>query len=259
MATETGWILRNVGHRTIKRLRGVFRSLFRRNAVYDDRDYWDREFYSSIDGDQQTIARSTGSLTAAYHYASLEAAVVRALARGARQQAHGLLDVGSGAGHWIEFFLHLFPMIGHVDACDVSDKSCRFLTRRYADNPRVRIHNCAAEEVPGESTYDLVCMLGCAFHIVDDANLASVLKRIWRVLDPGGVIVLNDLLPLVTYANQFTRAGGVYKVVRSKRRWRKLAANCGLEPRFARNFAWIRSPGPIPEGHVVCLQKPDRS
>ncbi len=97
-------------------------------------------------------------------------------------------------------------------------------------------------------------MLGCAFHIVRDEELSHLLNQLSRVLRPGGLVLANDLLPLISHVNQFSRDGRFYnKVVRSRRRWRKIAQSAGLRARFVTNHAWFRAPGRIPEGHIVCL------
>lgn len=57
----------------------------------------------------------------------------------------------------------------------------------------------------------------------------------------------NDLLPRVSYANQFTREGSVNKRIRSSRRWRTRVAASGLRTRFVPKFAWLRAPSSTPE------------
>ena len=166
------------------------------------------------------------------------------------------MDIGSGSGHWIDFFGQLFPELDRVDACDVSAKSCEYLRRRFQDDQRVSVHHCSISQLQPADTYDLVCLLGCAFHIVRDTQLSELLNRISGCLAPDGVVILNDLLPWVSHANQFSHGGRLYnKFVRSRRRWKRLARHAGLATSFVTNHAWVRAPGRIPEGHIVCLTR----
>jgi len=215
-----------------------------------DSSYWnDWSSKVKLEYDSQTIWEKPEPLRAAYHYSSLEMAVEKALWTSRKRTAERILDIGAGTGHWTQFFRQTFGLsIEVIRACDIDEQCCEVSRRRFARDSRITVHHCAAHEFPQDS-YDLICMLGCAFHITADDVLLQTLRRLFDSLSPGGVIVLNDLLPIVSYFNQ--RA----KKVRSRMLWRRLAKAAGLRASFFMNFAWMFAPGPIPEGHIVLLRK----
>ena len=251
-------ITRNVASRLRKKARGMYYSWLRgalRSVPWDA--IWPSRT-ATISGDQDTIGPNTSSLSAAYHYATLEAVVARALHQLGKTEVRALLDIGSGAGHWIRYFTETFPGIRTADSIEIAAGRCEYLRKRFADDPRVRIHEGSAETFVFTGPVDLVCMVGVAFHMVDDARLDAFLAALDRHLAPDGLVVLNDLLPLVSYGNQFVvRDGKVicWKYVRSKARWHAIAERARLRCTVFRNHAWLFAPKPIPEGHLVCLHR----
>ena len=248
--------LKLVRARYKKMIRGVFMTYAKGATPYDEGSCWDDSFYKGLKEDRQTIGKNFDPLAAAYHYASMEAAVVRALASRRTTAVRSMLDLGSGSGHWVQFFLNLYPSMESADACDVSSQACGFLRERFDADPRIRVHNSPAFKFPIEGPYDLVSMLGCAFHIVREDQILTVLRGVASALSEEGIMIFNDLLPPFSYANQFVPGTNQYnKYVRSRRHWRRLAASVGLKASFLRNHAWLRAPRPIPEGHIVSLHR----
>jgi SAM-dependent methyltransferase len=251
-------IARNVAVRFRRKARGMYYSWLGgalRSVPWDT--IWPSRA-ATVSGDRDTIGPDTSPLAAAFHYATLEATVARALHQLGKTEVRGLLDIGSGAGHWIQYFTHTFPGIRSIDSMEISAGRCEFLRKRFADDPRVRVHEGSAETFAFTGPVDLVCMVGVAFHIVDDARLNAFLAAVDSYLDPDGVVVLNDLLPLVSYGNQFVVRDGkliCWKYVRSNARWRAIAARARLRCTVFRNHAWLLAPRPIPEGHLVCLHR----
>lgn len=213
---------------------------------------------TTIAGDRDTIRRTISELGAIYHYATLEASVARILADRGRRDVRRAVDIGSGAGHWVNFLIRHFPTIESITCQELSAGRCEFLRRRFASDARVAVAQGRAEDVAMTGEVDLVNLIGVGFHIVDDAAMARLLETCARHLSADGIVLVNDLLPVVSHGNQFARHDGkvyCYKFVRSKRRWRALAARAGLRCTFYRDFAWVRAPEPIPEGHFACLHR----
>ena len=240
--------MRNFAKNLVVRFGKKTRLLFPTERL--ESSYWnDWSAKRKLEYDSQTIWENPEPLRAAYHYSSLEMAVEKALWASRKRTAERILDIGAGTGHWTQFFRQTFGLsIEIIRTCDIDEQCCEVSRKRFAGDSRITVHHCAAPDFPPDN-YDLICMLGCAFHITEDAVLLQTLERLFDSLSAGGVIVLNDLLPLVTYFNQ--RA----KKVRSRRRWKGLAKAAGLRASFFMNFAWMYAPGPIPEGHIVLLRK----
>jgi len=95
-----------------------------------------------------------------------------------------LMDIGCGSGKTMEDLSVLARIVG----CDFHDEAIR-LCKKRRDFPLLQ---ASAESLPVcEDSFDIVCILGVIHHdgIKDDQK---VLNEAFRVLKPGGVLILHE-------------------------------------------------------------------
>lgn len=253
-------MFRNMLKRNVKLLKGVILTYNRKARLYNPNYFWNEVVNQSIQSDRDTIG-NLSELAANYHYASTEKMICIVLSLVEMTNPKTLLDIGSGSGHWIDYFLRIFSNIEHIDACEISKARCEYLSNKFINEKRIDIHNGSADDIPVTMNYDIICMIGCAFHIVDDKVMLHVLTKIGTVMRNSSVLIFNDLLPILSHGNQFSPETNEYfKYVRSRKKWRKIANAANMKPFFIRNYDWIRAPlytsrPTIPEGHIVFMMK----
>lgn len=254
--------------------------------AYDAQAYWNSYYKAQLRGsagDWVTVGAGT-EVESRFHYNATENSIIRALLR--REPVGGmtaavwrflqerrgrrLLDIGSGTGHWIDFFRQAFR-VAEVVGIELAPQMVDRLREKYAADAAVTIRALDISDTPfalaGEQ-FDLISAIGVMFHIVDDdcwrqaiANLASTLK-------PGGVAIVGGDFGIDTRNVQFhasdhfeswneqpaspTDKSRVNKRVRSLVDWHRAAADHGLA--IADLVRSDREPGiATPENDILVL------
>lgn len=155
---------------------------------FDPRRFWEDRLAAHPD---LTGTGETG-LSAAYNRACYDLRA-RVLAREVRHLGLALsgarvLDVGSGVGFFVSFYL---ARGARVTGVELTEAGLRLLASRF---PAARfLHGDVAEAEIGEG-YDVVNAFDVLYHIVDDALWERALSRLCTALSPGGVLFLTDVL-----------------------------------------------------------------
>jgi len=251
-------ILKQFLRKRAKIWRGIRRTLFQSTSPYDSGTFWDQEFFSAGISDRQTIAADKSIMTAAYHYASVEGLILRHLINqrisldGAR-----CCDLGSGSGHWINFYLSLGA--ARCTGIDVSKKSVEHLREKFAADTRIDIHwGRLLEALPGGGgPFDLVNAIGVMFHIVEDREWMETIMEVGRCTRPGGLFVVGGHFGWLARTNvQFDKAQRVNKRLRGAREWRRALAAAGFENvTIYRNRAYRFVRDSLPENNVLVAHK----
>lgn len=210
-------------------------------------DWWDRAFYQGEITDRATIYWRRGLVQTALHYASVETIILPALQR---QRMDRIIDIGSGAGHWLKFYQGLGS---EAVGCEVSTKCVDHLrSSGYTVE-----HGAAAEVLPMLGHADVVNAIGVMFHIVDDAEWERTIHLVGAALKPGGLFVVGGHFGWLDGVNvQVGEDGTVNKRLRSARRWRKVLKGAGFSTvRIVRNRAYLRSTEPLPENNILFAYK----
>lgn len=238
---------------------GIFNSYIRRKGRnYDDRVWYDDRLYNEGVSDRQTISRKKSAITAKYHYASVEMKILGHL-RNNETSMNGarVLDIGSGAGHWIDFYKSLEPL--EVTGLDVSLSSFQHLKEKYASDTTVGIHHGKAIEVIAKlnGEYDLVNAVGVMFHIVNDSEWEDTIGAVGRILKTDGLFVVGGHFGFLGNLNvQIDEAGHINKRLRSNRRWRKVLRKAGFRKiRRYQNNAYLSIKDSLPENNVLIATK----
>jgi SAM-dependent methyltransferase len=238
-----------------------------RHVPLDERVFFESYYRLSVEGeasDRTTIGQVT-ELESRFHYNATENSILRAVARIEPPPPHAmarawselqrrrglrLLDVGSGTGHWVDFFRQVLLVQGVV-AVEITSLMAEHLRRKYQGDPAVRV--LEADVVEDDFTVDriggpvdYVSAIGVLFHIVDDARWERAMRHLAASLKPGGLVFVGGEFGARTSDVQFHGSDDfhswrefdarrdaaeirVNKRVRSLARWHGLARDLGLE------------------------------
>src|SRR5262245_61095235 len=91
----------------------VYPALDRRERIlYDPREMFGRTYARNLDaegfGDGLTLGSKIDPLHTRYHYAGIEMSIIELLIFRGYPANPAVLDVGTGTGHWIDFYLRTF-------------------------------------------------------------------------------------------------------------------------------------------------------
>jgi hypothetical protein len=222
--------------------------------------------------DRITIGPRVKPLHSTFHYNCVENSIIRGLLRCPVKENPAVFDLGSGAGHWIDFYRSAFAA-SYVCGADISQVCVDKLRAKYASSADVAIlrADISDKSFRLERKFDVVNAIGVVFHIVDDALWLQALANMRELLSERGVMVVGGHFGWLTQNVQFHRIdefesyddalrqspGGeirVNKRIRSRWRWKKAARMAGLRVR-----AVIRTQGApeilAPENNVMVLER----
>jgi len=243
----------------VKIARGVLNTHFRKiGQKYDDAKWWDASFYTEGVSDRQTISQRKSILTAKYHYASMEMLILKHLRNnGISINKTCILDIGSGSGHWIDFYKSLEPKL--ITGMDISLSSFDYLKEKYAEDSSIEIYHGKALEVINQlnDEYGLVNAIGVMFHIVDDSEWQETIHAVGRITKEGGLFVVGGHFGLLDGLNvQIDRDRHINKRLRSKRHWKHVLKDVGFrEVKVYRNHSYLWINDTLPENNVLIATK----
>jgi len=154
---------------------------------YDPRRFWEERLGGQFD------LRGTGEpgLSLAYNracYALRAWVLTRALARaGARLEGAEVLDVGSGVGFFVDYYLARGARVTGVDITAVA------VERLRARFPQARFEQADVSDRPFEPRFAIANVFDVLYHIVDDGRWARALDHLCGALVPGGLLLLTDV------------------------------------------------------------------
>ncbi len=173
------------------------------STVVDLRDYEQTGAWSVVRAGAVTYAELGAALGGRYHfdpagyaemiradvpeYDTFQDEVVAASGEGARR----ILELGTGTGETARRLLRRHPGASLVGV----DESAAMLDAARASMPaaRVELHAARIEEPLPEGPFDLVASALCVHHL-DGAGKAELFRRVAAALDPGGRLVLGDIV-----------------------------------------------------------------
>lgn len=118
----------------------------------------------------------------------------RALAREVRP-GDRVLDIGCGPGEFASTLGATMGSGGSVVGIDPSDPMVEHATARHSDH-NVHFETGVAQELPyADESFDMVTSTFVMHHI-PEARRVDALAEMYRVLRPGGSLLLADMFPL---------------------------------------------------------------
>ncbi|MGH8735958.1 MAG: class I SAM-dependent methyltransferase [Burkholderiales bacterium] len=242
--------------------------------TYQAARYFDSYYKSTGEeiSDRITIGAAVKALHSRFHYNCVENSIIRALLRCVVKEQPAVFDLGSGAGHWIDFYLGAFEASA-VCGLEVSKVCAAALRNKYALADRVLIldGDISDKSFCLDRKFDIVNAIGVVFHIVDDALWLQALINMKNLLHDDGVLVVGGEFGLISQNVQFharddferleqmriPSGGGevrVNKRIRSLRRWKKAARAAGLRVKLLVRTSNV-SEIVTPENNVLVLER----
>jgi 2-polyprenyl-3-methyl-5-hydroxy-6-metoxy-1,4-benzoquinol methylase len=243
----------------LKIAKGIyFTFLNKKGKKYNDKEWWDKLFYTDGVSDRQTITQRKSPISSKYHYASVELQILKVLYNEELSLNDcTLLDIGSGSGHWIEFYSSLG--VNQIIGVDVSKSSIDYLEEKYKDRPDISLYNGKIVECIDEvnTTLNFVNAIGVMFHIVDDSEWKKTIEKISHKLSEGGVFIVGGHFGLLNGINvQFDKDDSINKRLRSKAVWRRTLKNAGFTSvKFLNNPAYLHINDTLPENNILIAIK----
>lgn len=242
-----------------KVVRGILNTyIYKKGQKYDSTKWWDASFYTEGISDRQTISQKKSVITAKYHYASMELLILKHLKNNeiSFKQA-SILDIGSGSGHWIDFYKSLESCT--ITGMDISISSSNHLKNKYSEDSSIEIYQGKALEVISKLTgyYKIVNAVGVMFHIVDDNEWEHTINAIGKITKKGGIFVVGGHFGFLDGLNvQIDANGNINKRLRSKNHWIYTLKEAGFNSvRVYRNYSYLWIKDSIPENSVLIATK----
>ena len=160
--------------------------------------------------DKGTMSADTTSLYSAHHYSCIETNILSLLVE--HDQAIDrprVLDIGSGTGHWIDFYRRALDSRETV-GLDISAAAIEMLKEKYsktASSIRFIQEDFSRKDLGriGEP-FDIINSIGTIHHITSDEAWLDCLANISLNLRPGGVGFISDRLGLFSINDLFTKS-----------------------------------------------------
>lgn len=242
---------------------------------YDPARYFESYYRLVADAefsDRVTISPVKHPALARFHYNALENSILKYFStRPHSSIPPAVLDVGAGAGHWIDYYLEVFSASGVVGV-EISPRCVEALTEKYRDRENVEIirGDVSSPDFRLGRSFDVISAIGVMFHVTDDDKWKQALKNLAGHLKEDGVMIVGGQFGLITQDVQFhgrddfssfneildSRPGEllVNKRIRSRRCWRKAALEAGLViDGFVKTPHLKRRRGP--ENNILALKR----
>lgn len=171
-----------------------------------------------------------------YHYNLVENGIIDLLRkRFSDITGKCVLDVGTGTGHWVEFYLKYLES-SHVTGVDFSRSSVNVLRGRYTDHENVSFQHAdiSVRNIELVNRFDVINAIGVMFHIVDDARWKQAIENLVLSVKQGGVIIVGGEFGCET------RELGVIRRHRSLDEWKTVLRQAGAEVLDVKYFDWFK-------------------
>ena len=132
------------------------------------------------------------------------------------------LDLGSGIGHWTEFFAHHFAQVVAVEA---SQQLYDTLEERCSPLPNVTALHQNVQSFQPRQSYEIVFTGGLLMYL-NDVDVVDLLGRLRPCLGPGSLVICRES---TVRGGVVTRNGDYQAVYRSVRIYERLFREAGFD------------------------------
>ncbi len=143
-----------------------------------------------------------------------------------------VLDVGSGSGRWIRFFLERYRPRA-LTGIDYSEASVELLETWHSQSrAQFRLADITDPQLDLEGEFDLINVANVLFHIPEPDLFAAALRNLARLVASTGFIVTTEYLPRCTMRTE-------WMMVRSRYEFEAVARAAGLHIGEIRAFSFF--------------------
>ncbi len=196
--------------------------------------------------DSATISLNYNKISTKYHYNNIEISIIKYLSinNQINERELTILDIGSGTGHWIDFYQSILN-VKNIIGCEISSVCADFLKEKYKNDEKVKIEISDILDIKDyENKFDVINAIGVVFHIVDDNKWEKTIINCSKMLKKDGILIVGGNFGLVTQNVQFHKSDSnlftenesinnnvylVNKRIRSLYKWKKLIKKAGLQ------------------------------
>jgi 2-polyprenyl-3-methyl-5-hydroxy-6-metoxy-1,4-benzoquinol methylase len=213
---------------------------------YNPSEYWE-SYYKTADNltDEATITPDEAEkLSSTYHYNQVENRIIEGLSGEIEDlEECKALDIGSGAGHWVNFWHTLG--VERATGLEISEVAVEKLKDKFEDKQNIEIRrgDIGSKGLGDKNnSFELVSAIGVLFHLVDDDRWERAIENISSYTRKGGFVFIGGEFGRLSLYSQFhgsdkfrsnnDRLEGdslTNKKKRSLRVWRKTLKKYGLE------------------------------
>ena len=239
--------------------RGVFYTYFKtKGHNYNAKEWFDKSFYIEGISDRQTISPRKSPISSKYHYCSVESQILKHFYNYSVEiKGSSILDIGSGSGHWIEFYKSLGTE--KIYGIDVSESPIKYLKNKYSRDPNTVFYHGKAVEIIDKfnEQFDIVNAIGVMFHIVNDSEWYETIKKVGEVIPKNGIFIVGGHFGILNKLNvQIDKNGQINKRLRSKTLWKKTLKKAGFSNvKFYKNNAYLWIKDTLPENNIIVATK----
>ena len=240
-------------------LRGIlFTYIKPKGQYYRASEWFENSFYTQGVSDSKTISHEKNIISTKYHYCSIELQILKHIINKRKNISDtSVLDIGSGSGHWINFYKSIGAE--KTTGIDVSTSSIDYLNCKYSNDVNSSFHlGKAVDVIDGlDKSFEIVNAVGVMFHIVDDAEWNLTIKKIAKIIPKNGLFIVGGHFGIFNGLNvQIDKNGQIFKRLRSKNHWKKKLKKEGFtQVTFYKNNAikWIDES--LPQSNIMIASK----
>jgi len=242
-----------------KILKGILNTyILPKGKKYDNIKWWNTLYYLNNINDAQTISPIKNPISTKYHYNSIELLINKYFYNEKiKLEGANVLDIGTGAGHWVDFYLN--HGVSKIFGIELSVKAYEYLQNKYSNNLKVNILNGRSiDQLDNiKEKFDIVNAIGVMFHITDDEEWEKTIEKISNKMKNNAIFIVGGNFGILNNLNvQIDKQGWINKKLRSKKKWIKTLEKYNLKYiKKYYNFSYLYIKDSLPENNILIFKK----
>ena len=196
--------------------------------------FFDEVIHAEADAESKLINQSWPLFWTRYHYNLVENGIMEIMIKyDLPVQGGNILDIGSGTGHWLDFYRTFFEP-AQLWGIDFAQGPLDKLQKKFGSSVQLQRWDISAE-IPAElsvNRFDLINAVGIVFHIVDDEKWRKAIDNLASLLKESGVLIIGGDF------GDTTQERGVMRKTRSLKDWKALASSLSLNILEVKRYDW---------------------